>query len=880
MSFSHDRRGQSVVVGTVILFGFLILAMATYQVQFVPMENEEIEFEHSQQVEGEFLDLRNAILQAGSTGSAQSKRIQLGTRYPQRTFFLNPPPASGTLETTEAREIRFENVSVEGGENVEAYWGNNDLTFNTSSIQYRPDYNEYRGAPRLTYEHSAIAGEFDNEAVLLRSSQTVVRGDDPGNRSLSLTMLSGDVSENGVEPASIDFQTVSQGSRTVTVSGGSDGWLVLPTAVENETKLAERWDQRTPVTVEPVPAENAIRIELDGTYPLRLSAVSMDGSEQTGPAYIVRTTGRNTTVDESVGVEVRDRYNNPVSGVTVASDGPERVTNEDGQAFFEPDASGMFEASINGGGESYEVVDFDVTETGGGGDANRTFSTRWDSASTTVVENRSRSLNVTVSDRESGNPITNATIDYSISPDSPNGSLSKLTESVHSGTDSVTFEAGSAHEGESLGVYASAGDDVGRTELTVIGGTVDLQDEIFENDSNFTVDHELTNLDSGYLVVENEDTGGTYEDTIGDGSTTVDAADVGGINDGDTINSTLYDNEDDLRFLDGNDVTVRSEGTGGLPANSVAYADANNNGQYDSGETEYTASELQNFDEPVDLVVARDVTTNEYDVSANSITIQDGVLLNTDGGGNEAISLTATQGLVRIAGQIGRNSYSAVTIEGPSIDLSGGEIRSGGGIQITTNGGQLILEDSVVDATSGQGQQITLESAGALMGTNANIVASGSVTVSSGNAEDITFDGATIDTTSGSNPSVSITSAGAFSGIGVDVITDGGSVTIESEDGNVDLNDGVIDVSAGGVNADVTLTTSNELYLERSQIVGDRFSDFIGNRENNGQNVYVQDAIFERANGDPKDFDVDPGSRNGPNPPTNVNGTPQKGTVI
>ena len=45
MRFTRDRRGQSVVVGTVILFGFLILALASYQAFAVPAQNNQAEFD-------------------------------------------------------------------------------------------------------------------------------------------------------------------------------------------------------------------------------------------------------------------------------------------------------------------------------------------------------------------------------------------------------------------------------------------------------------------------------------------------------------------------------------------------------------------------------------------------------------------------------------------------------------------------------------------------------------------------------------------------------------------------------------------------------------------------------------------------------------------
>ncbi|MFC5279330.1 polymer-forming cytoskeletal protein [Halorubrum rubrum] len=574
MSFSHDRRGQSVVVGAVVLFGFLILAMATYQVQFVPMENEEIEFEHSQQVEGEFLDLRNAILNVGSTGSVQSEPIQLGTRYPQRTFFLNPPPASGSLQTTNTDQIRIENVSVEEGGNAEAYWNDtdNDLTFNTSSLQYRPNYNEYRGAPRLIYEHSAVAAEFGGEEeALFRSNPTVLRdGTGEVNGTISIPILLGEFSANGVDPESVDLRSVSSGERTIALSANESSRIVLPTAVENETELADEWNRTTPAGVTARPGNGNISLEgIDGSYSLGLSAVTADDGGAEKPAYIVPVSGTTAVVGDSVGVEVRDKYNNPVAGAEVWFDGSKRVSGTDGRAFFESNSSDGLTVTINDSSNplNYEKVLFTVTEAGGSGSVNRTFSTEWDPYPDplTVVANNDRDLNVTVSDRSgsvsdrSGNPIANATIDYSIAPRSPNGSLTKLNQSVHDGADSVKFEAGSAKENESFDVYASAGDDVDTISVKVIDGSVAFRDEISENDTEFTVEHTLTNLGSGYLVIKNEDRDVNYTRTVSGVSSTIEVANVGGIRDDENINATLYESSNKETQLDSDDATVVGE---------------------------------------------------------------------------------------------------------------------------------------------------------------------------------------------------------------------------------------------------------------------------------------------------------------------------------
>jgi len=134
MRFSRDRRGQSVVIGTVVLFGFLILALSLYQVQVVPQQNAQTEFEHFEEVRNDLVELRAGILQAGSVDQPQYQTVRLGTSYSTRIFAINPPDPAGTIRTTESY-----NITIEGsGESVNV---------STRFIQYRPGYNEIDQSP-------------------------------------------------------------------------------------------------------------------------------------------------------------------------------------------------------------------------------------------------------------------------------------------------------------------------------------------------------------------------------------------------------------------------------------------------------------------------------------------------------------------------------------------------------------------------------------------------------------------------------------------------------------------------------------------------------------------------------------------------------------
>ncbi|MBP1985757.1 hypothetical protein [Halolamina salifodinae] len=378
MDFWGDDRGQSIQVGAILLFAFLIIAMATYQAQVVPSSNTAVEFEHTQQVEREFIDLRSSVLTAARTGNPQSTVLTLGMRYPQRTFFVNPPPAAGAVSTSSDRTLRIENASVSGGGNVEAFWNTRSLSFNTQSIRYVPRYNGYDNPPELMYENSMVVAEFD-QAVLARAGQTVVENDE-----LSLTLIDGNLSETGVGSRSIDTQVLSQNTRSVNVeSTGGPIVLILPTTVDGAEKratLAQEWEREieTDANVTALDNESAIRIELTDTdVSLRLAQIGVGtDTAQTDEAGGYITVVGDTTVapGEKFTVEVRDRFNNPVSDAEVTPDSglsPTR-TGENGRVTFSLDEpsgnSETVELSVNDGNETWETVNVTVSQSAGGGD--------------------------------------------------------------------------------------------------------------------------------------------------------------------------------------------------------------------------------------------------------------------------------------------------------------------------------------------------------------------------------------------------------------------------------------------------------------------------------------------------------------------------------
>ncbi|MDB2281022.1 hypothetical protein PM030_03960 [Halorubrum ezzemoulense] len=511
MRFSRDRRGQSVVVGTVILFGFLIVALGIFQIQVVPTENANVEFEHSQQVEDDFGDLRNDVLRAGSTGSTGSTQVRLGTRYPARTFFINPPPVSGSLETEPTGPIRVLNATVGDGahQNARDFW-NTSPSFETRSLRYDAEYNEFDGAPELVYEHSVVAAEFD-DAVLLRTGQTVV-----SEERISLTALTGSVSETGVVPRSVDPRAVSASDTTVPLEPrGGQITLELPTAVGNASALTERWNGALPAgaTATRNATGETLRITLDNVsnYRLALSEVSLDASGETEPAYVVPVGRQNVALDDTVTVEVRDRYNNPVpdAAVSIVNDNREHTTNDDGRVFFEANRTSIT-ATINGTEpQPYENVSFDASADAPTTGVNRIYDVEWDEIDPVQIEEGTTDgeLDILVSDSASNAPIDDAAVDVAFTPlGNVNGvpSFDEPSETDADGRTNVTnFNISGTNAGDNFTFYASAGDNVDRLTVEIVEstttyeiGSVDAEAAGRANNIEVTFDIDTTDPDA------------------------------------------------------------------------------------------------------------------------------------------------------------------------------------------------------------------------------------------------------------------------------------------------------------------------------------------------------------------------------------------------
>ncbi|MFC7187344.1 hypothetical protein [Halorubrum yunnanense] len=219
MRFSRDRRGQSVVVGTVILFGFLILALSLYQVQIVPQQNAEVEFQHFEEVRNDLVELRASTLEEGSSDRPKYETVRLGTTYPTRIFAINPPAPAGTIQTTS----RSYNITIDP-ESADP------INVSTRFLQYRPGYNEI-DASSTWYDASVLyvdATDRGGGIAVIEDQALVENGD------VQIVALQNEFRRSGTGRVTVELHSAEntieqlpEGNVTVTVPtrlNGSEYW--------------------------------------------------------------------------------------------------------------------------------------------------------------------------------------------------------------------------------------------------------------------------------------------------------------------------------------------------------------------------------------------------------------------------------------------------------------------------------------------------------------------------------------------------------------------------------------------------------------------------------------------------------------------------------
>jgi flagellin-like protein len=324
-----DDRAVSEILGAILLFALVVLLIALIQLNAVPAANQQVEFEHNQRVQGDLQEFQEVFFRSATTDTDGTVAIEAGTGYPSRFFLFNPPSPTGTVSVGEEGTVSI--TGAEGTGDLNDYLDKGPIEFRTKFLTYSPNYNEYRNPPTTVYENGVLYNEFANDQRVVSEQRSFING-----RTISLVALQGQYATGTSGSLSLSTTPISAPAQEVTVSAGSDPITIsIPTKLSKEEWMSILEDElddnggyiKTPID-DPDTDDGYLTIDLveNENYNLRLAAVGV-GTQfdtETEKEYIVDISGNGETVPEGgsqrLVAQVRDKYNNPVSGVAVAAE--------------------------------------------------------------------------------------------------------------------------------------------------------------------------------------------------------------------------------------------------------------------------------------------------------------------------------------------------------------------------------------------------------------------------------------------------------------------------------------------------------------------------------------------------------------------------------
>jgi hypothetical protein len=284
------------VLGFLFIFAIIVSLIGINQAFLVPQSNENVEFQHSQEVQSDMIELRGGTIEAASANERRVVSVRLGLQYPNRLIASNPPPVAGTLRTVEPDGD--DEISVEGV-NMTSVCGTTDQP-DTKFLTYEADYNEYQSARPISVENT-VAHRQANNSTLLDTNQAIVKGN-----QIRIIRLIGDyrttrvTTENvNVIPANRTGVTTSKGtvepdscSVTLPTKLGQSDWETLLDDQENVTDVDV--------------SDSTVRIELDGPTPteeyvVQCTTVGIEEEPDVDPAQSPPFDSDPTTVINPVG---------------------------------------------------------------------------------------------------------------------------------------------------------------------------------------------------------------------------------------------------------------------------------------------------------------------------------------------------------------------------------------------------------------------------------------------------------------------------------------------------------------------------------------------------------------------------------------------------
>ncbi|QLD86734.1 hypothetical protein HWV23_13680 [Natronomonas halophila] len=270
MGFRGANRGQSEVIGAILIFAIIVTLIGINQAFVVPDANADVEFQHNNDVQRDMVDLRSGTTEAAASNEPRSRSIALGTDYPTRFVAVNPPAPTGSFRTTSGG-----NISASGLD-LSDICGTGSDDPSTKFLRYEPNYNEYQDANPITVENTVTYRETGGNP-LFNTGQFFAQ-----DSQINIIRYTGDFEETSARTASVDLIPSATGVDEVNTSD-ENLTVTLPSNLESDD-----WDRIVDTSGVNISDNGSDAVDFtfhnDRIYTVRCTTVGINEDPDVSPA--------------------------------------------------------------------------------------------------------------------------------------------------------------------------------------------------------------------------------------------------------------------------------------------------------------------------------------------------------------------------------------------------------------------------------------------------------------------------------------------------------------------------------------------------------------------------------------------------------------------
>jgi flagellin-like protein len=281
MGFRGANRGQSEVIGAILIFAIIVTLIGINQAFIVPDANADVEFQHNNDVQRDMVDIRSGTTEAAASNEPRSRSIALGVEYPTRFVAVNPPTPTGRLRTASGGNISASHSELD----LSDVCGTDSDDPGTKFLRYEPNYNEYQDANPITIENTVTYRETGGNP-LFNTGQFFAQ-----DSQINIIRYVGDFQETSARTASVDLIPSETGIDEVNTSD-ENLTVTLPSNLEGDD-----WNQVVDTSGVDISDNGSGSVDFtfhnDRIYTVRCTTVGINEDPDVSPADLTDDGGNS-----------------------------------------------------------------------------------------------------------------------------------------------------------------------------------------------------------------------------------------------------------------------------------------------------------------------------------------------------------------------------------------------------------------------------------------------------------------------------------------------------------------------------------------------------------------------------------------------------------